>query len=80
VVLACTHFPLLEEELAEAFGPGLTFVHGAEGIARQVARLLEGQEFHRLRPDLALTTAPDQFGEAYKDALARFGIEEIGGV
>ena len=34
VVLACTHFPLVEQELAQAFGPGVRFVHGAAGIAR----------------------------------------------
>ncbi len=80
VVLACTHFPLLEEELAGEFGTGVTFVHGAEGIARQVARLLEGQAFHRVRPDTALTTAPDAFGSAYSEALARYGLEGIAGV
>jgi glutamate racemase len=80
VVLACTHFPLLEDELTRAFGPQVSFVHGAEGIARQVARLLGGQEFHRIRPDAALTTAPETFGEAYAKALARYGIEGIGGV
>src|SRR4051794_13229596 len=31
VVLACTHFPLLEEELRAAF-PGVTYVHGGDGI------------------------------------------------
>ena len=29
VVLACTHFPLLEEELGKAFGPGVAFIDGA---------------------------------------------------
>lgn len=80
VVLACTHFPLLEDELADAFGPDVSFVHGAEGIARQVARLLEGQDFLRVRPDAALTTAPETFGSAYARALGRYGIEGIGGV
>src|SRR5690606_40852163 len=32
VVLACTHFPLIEPQLAEAIGTGVRFVHGAEGI------------------------------------------------
>ena len=40
VVLACTHFPLLERELGEAFGPGVRFVHGAHGIARCVTDVL----------------------------------------
>ena len=56
VVLACTHFPLLEEELAAHFAPGTQFVHGAEGIARRIAHLTEGQPFTRTQPDRAVTT------------------------
>lgn len=56
VVLACTHFPLLETELAEHFSPGARFVHGAEGIARRIAHLTEGQVFQRNSPDKAVTT------------------------
>lgn len=56
VVLACTHFPLLQGELAAAFGPDVRFVHGAEGIARRVAYLTQGQEFVREKPDFALVT------------------------
>ncbi len=36
VVLACTHFPLLDEELRAAF-PHVGYVHGGEGIARRIA-------------------------------------------
>ena len=42
VVLACTHFPLLEEELRAAF-PEVDFVHGGEGIARRIAHLTREQ-------------------------------------
>lgn len=56
VVLACTHFPLIERELAEAFGPEVRFVHGAPGIARRIVHLTEGQDFSRQVPDLALFT------------------------
>lgn len=44
VVLACTHFPLLAEELARAL-PGIAFVDGGPGIARRVAVLTAGQEW-----------------------------------
>ncbi|VWX52031.1 glutamate racemase [Novosphingobium sp. 9U] len=80
VVLACTHFPLLEDELAAAFGPGVGFVHGAEGIARQIARLLEGQEFVRKLADFALTTRPGASWDAYAQALAGYGLEGVGAV
>jgi glutamate racemase len=78
VVLACTHFPLLTDELATAFGAGVRFVHGAGGIARQVARLLDGQEFARVVPDYALTTSPVLSSEAYARSLERHGL--LGGV
>jgi glutamate racemase len=80
VVLACTHFPLLESELAQAFGPGVRFVHGAEGIARQVARLLAGQAFGRSRPDLALTTTPASQGHPYAETLSEYGLKDFGRV
>lgn len=77
VVLACTHFPLLETELADAFGGQVAFVHGAGGIARQTARLLEGQAFRRAHEDYALTTSMEAFGGAYATTLARYGLAEI---
>jgi glutamate racemase len=80
VVLACTHFPLLQDELAAAFGPGVSFVHGADGIARQIARLLHGQAFTRDAPDRALTTRLDAFGEGYAGALSRYGLSGIAGL
>lgn len=43
VVLACTHFPLVQDELeiaAQALGAGpLSFLHGGDGIARRIAYL-----------------------------------------
>ena len=47
VVLACTHFPLLADELRLAFGDGITFVDGGPGIARRVAALTKGQGWAR---------------------------------
>lgn len=56
VVLACTHFPLIEDELRTAFGPGVSFVDGSDGIARRIAFLTQGQAWRRDLPDLALFT------------------------
>jgi glutamate racemase len=56
VVLACTHFPLILDELAAAFGPQVRFVDGADGIARRIAFLTQGQPFDRREPDCALFT------------------------
>jgi glutamate racemase len=77
IVLACTHFPLVEAELAEAFGPDVRFVHGAQGIARQVARLTAGQEYSRQGPDLALFTGQGELPGAYAEKLAHYGLMRI---
>jgi glutamate racemase len=75
VVLACTHFPLVADELAEAFGPDVRFVDGAAGIARRVAFLTQGQPFARSVPDFALFTGNGEGVADLKPALARYGIE-----
>jgi len=76
IVLACTHFPLLEEELGAAFGPEVRFVHGAAGIARRIAHLTDGQSFARQSPDLALVTGPLEDCEALRPALSRHGLDQ----
>ena len=77
VVLACTHFPLLHDELVDAFGPGVAFVDGAKGIARRTAYLTQGQSFARTHPDLALFTRADETLTALAPALARYGLDNM---
>ncbi len=43
IVNACTHFPLVEAELAAAAPHPVRFVDGGPGIARRVAHLTQGQ-------------------------------------
>ncbi|MDP3907471.1 glutamate racemase [Novosphingobium sp.] len=78
VVLACTHFPLVEPELAAAFGPGVRFVHGAAGIARRIAALTGGQPMQRRKPDLALFTRDGAELAQLAPALQRHGLLETG--
>jgi glutamate racemase len=40
LVLACTHFPILSEEIGSVFGKDVTLVDGSRGIARRIAQLL----------------------------------------
>jgi len=77
VVLACTHFPLVEPELAEAFGPEVRFVHGGAGIARRIVQLTQGQSFTRSGPDFALFTRGGNDLAALAPALAAQGLEAI---
>jgi len=74
VVLACTHFPLVKAELAAAFGPAVSFVDGAAGIARRIAHLIQGQAMRRDAPDMALFTRSDEDIEALIPALAHYGL------
>ena len=43
IVLACTHFPLVAEELQAAAGAHVALLDGGAGIARRVAHLTTGQ-------------------------------------
>lgn len=77
LVLACTHFPLLDRELHEVFGEKITLLHGAGGIARQIARLVEGQSFDRTVGRRAVMTGnPDDFRRLER-VLATYGIDHI---
>jgi len=75
IVLACTHFPLLERQLAQAFGPNVKFIDGAQGIARRIAHLTQGQSFTRSQPDLALFTGRENLAPL-APALAARGLTQ----
>jgi glutamate racemase len=75
VVLACTHFPLVEAQLGDALGPEVRFVHGAEGIARRIAYLTKGQPFARTYSDLALFTGDPALTTSLVPALRRYGLD-----
>jgi glutamate racemase len=76
VVLACTHFPLLKQELAHAL-PNVGFVDGGPGIARRIAYLTRGQQWPREAPPgvAIFTGAPPPI--VLRKSLSDFGLEEI---
>jgi len=74
MVLACTHFPLLADEIAAAF-PSILQIDGGPGIARRIAYLTRGQEWPaRQSTGIAVFTSepPPLLG-----SLARYGLDEI---
>lgn len=77
VVLACTHFPLLREELQRALGPDVRLVDGAEGIARRIAHLTDAQTFARTMPDRAVFTADPAANPMLAEMLAAYGLTRI---
>ena len=76
VVLACTHFSLVIEELRHAFGPGVDFVDGSAGIARRIAHLTAGQPWHRAHADRAIYTRGGDDMALLAPALLKRGINE----
>jgi glutamate racemase len=77
IVLACTHFPLLKDEIAACFGKGVQCIDGAVGIARRIAHLTDGQEFAGASASLAVTTgALDNF-QSLAPVLVNCGIDHI---
>jgi glutamate racemase len=75
MVLACTHFPLLAEEIRAAF-PNIAQVDGGPGIARRIAFLTQGQAWLVDAPSgIAILTSAARAPLA--SALARFGLGEV---
>lgn len=75
VVLACTHFPLLEQELRSAF-PSVGYVDGGRGIARRIAHLTEGQPWPT-NPSEGTIVFTGSARHPPMQVLARFGIAEV---
>jgi glutamate racemase len=75
VVLACTHFPLLADELRAAF-PGVAYADGGPGIARRIAWLTREEPWPAGPPaGIALFTAPPR--EPLLRSLATYGLEDV---
>jgi glutamate racemase len=76
VVLACTHFPLLEDELRQAF-PGVRYVDGGPGIARRIGYLTRGQPWPSAPSEGILLFTGPPARRPLESALARLGIGQI---
>ncbi len=78
LVLACTHFPLLRDELTAQFLPQVDLIDSGEAIARRVASLLESHAFIEQIPEhLAIFTKKSTTLSALSPQLAQFGINHI---
>ncbi|KTE45025.1 MULTISPECIES: glutamate racemase [unclassified Sphingopyxis] len=78
IVLACTHFPLLADELQAEVGPGVRLIDGAAGIARRIAHLTDGQPWPAAAaPGIAVFTRSDDRPPPPLSALAPYGLDRI---
>ncbi len=75
LVLACTHFPLLRDELAAQFQSSVELIDSGEAIARRVVSLVGDAGFVGSAPEHgAIFTQASAAVEALKPQLAQFGL------
>ena len=82
VVLACTHFPLLKQELAAASPPGIEWIDSGAAIARRTEVVLG--EIKAVKParqglDIALLVGPND-DITRQSAFRSYGFERIVGL
>jgi glutamate racemase len=78
IVLACTHFPLVRDELAAAAPRPLSFVDGNDGIARRTAWLARDLSWPASPgTGLAVFNGTAAAAEAYRAGLSGYGISGI---
>lgn len=75
LVLACTHFPLLRNELSGQFSTQVQLIDSGEAIARRVASLLESKSFTAQDPEYwAVFTKASSNLDSLQPQLAQFSI------
>lgn len=78
VVLACTHFPLVQDELAAVAPHPMTFLDGGAGIARRIAYLNGSTPWPETPPPgKVVFTRKGEDVDALIPALARYGLTQI---
>lgn len=78
VILACTHFPLLRDELAEAAQRPIQFIDGAMGIARRIAYLTRDMSWpDESRDGIFVTTGELADIALYRPAFGKYGIRRF---
>jgi glutamate racemase len=75
VVLACTHFPLLRDELQAAGPADVAWIDSGAAVARRVVEVLPAPRGKGIGVDLALTSA--DCDAAMRHALATFGFQTV---
>lgn len=79
VVLACTHFPLLRDELKAAVTQTVQWIDSGEAIARRVnsiVKTLERPTHQSERPDTAFLVGPNT-PQARRQAFIRYGFSKV---
>ena len=80
IVLGCTHYPLLKEEITEVVGPDVTLVDSAEAVAAEVALLLEAERLLAAAATGTMRFFVSDNPDRFRKVGCRFLGEEIGAV
>lgn len=78
VILACTHFPIVQEELQKSFVRAIQFIDGSHGIARRIADLTSDAIWPKVPENgvFVTTGTVDQLAP-YRDTLSKFGLTKL---
>ncbi len=78
VILGCTHFPLVQDELSAAAGDNMGFVDGAAGIARRISFLTKNQHWPEEKSSgIFVSTGDLNDLEAYRPSLKQMGFTNL---
>ncbi len=77
IVLACTHFPLIEAELAAAISRPINWVDSGAGIARRTQHITKDMHWQTPATGRAVFTAQSDTIDVLKPALATYGLSSI---
>lgn len=79
VVLGCTHFPLIKEEIGQVLGTGIRIIDSGEAIARRVDELLPTRKSVSVKPKKSkIYSSATPFESAALDiTLSKIGFDSI---
>jgi glutamate racemase len=77
IVLACTHFPLVKEELERAVPRPINWVDSGDGIARRVAHWTRETDWSGPPTGIAVFTALTSHAESLRPALGHYGLTDV---
>ena len=78
VILGCTHFPLVQDELAAAAEGDIQFVDGAAGIARRISYLTKDQSWPENPSDGTFVTTGSLVDlDPYLPSLKQMGFSDL---
>lgn len=81
IILACTHFPLVKDELQSIINRPVQFVDGAKGIAKRIAQLTDHLDWPQAsNSNIFVTTGDLEAIAPFKRSLMKHGLNQFVGL